>query len=328
MRKTQILALGAILCLATSAIAPERTAAAEPKLPPPTIPETHAIPQSSVQVLGNRMTYLELGEGPPVVFLHGNPTSSYLWRNVMPHVAAGHRAIAPDLIGMGQSDKPDIAYTFADHYRFIEGFLDALGLERVTLVAHDWGAALAWEYARRNPDRVERLAFMEGVLPPAFPAPSFEALGDRAGTLFRTLKDPVEGPRFVIEQNGFVERILPNFVNRPLGEAAMQAYRAPFVDPEARTPVLAWPQQVPIAGEPSSTEAALRAIGAFMEETEMPVLMLYADPGALVPPAAVDWYIARIAKLETQYVGQGLHFIQEDRPEAIGRALADWLRRT
>lgn len=298
------------------------------KLPRPDISEDLTIPQKSVQVLGSQMAYLELAEGAePVVFVHGNPTSSYLWRNVMPHISPNARAIAVDLIGMGASDKPDIDYTFADHYRHFEGFVEALDLGTITLVGHDWGAAIAWEYARRNPGKVRRLAFMEGVLPPAFPSPSFESMGEQAGNMFRAFKDPIQGPKLVIEDNMFVEQVLPGFVNRTLGEQAMTAYRAPFANESDRTPVLVWPREVPIAGEPEANVEALTAIEAFMAETEMPVLLAYASPGALVPPQAVGWYTQKIANLETAFIGQGFHFIQEDQPDAIGRAIADWMRR-
>lgn len=297
------------------------------KLPPAEVTELMAIPRKTVEVNGQAISYLEIGGGEPVVFLHGNPTSSYLWRNVMPLIADSARAIAPDLIGMGASAKPDIAYTFADHYGYVAGFIDALGLDRVTLVGHDWGAALAWEYARLNPERVARLAFMEGVLPPGLPASSFDAMGEVAGPMFRAFKDPVQGVKMVIDENFFVEKVLPGFVIRPLGETAMAAYRAPFAKPEHRKPVLAWPRQVPIAGEPVEMVETLAAIEEFMAETKMPVLLIYAEPGALVPPSAVPWYVEKIADVETAFVGQGFHFVQEDQPVAIGRAIADWIRR-
>ena len=321
------LGTGAFLPAFAVGVHPALAQAGQRKLPAPVISETLTIPQKAVDVLGSRMTFVELGEGEPVVFVHGNPTSSYLWRNVMPHAGEGHRAIAIDLIGMGGSAKPDIAYSFDDHYRYFAAFIDALGLRNLTLVGHDWGAALAWEYARRNPTRVRRLAFMEGVLPPAFPAPSFEAMGPEMEKMFRAFKDPVLGPRVVMDEHMFVEQVLPGFVNRTLGDEAMRAYRAPFLEREARRPVLAWPREVPIAGEPASTMAALNAISEFMARTKMPVLLLYAEPGAVVPPSAVAWYVKRIANLETSFVGQGLHYIQEDQPDAIGRAIADWIRR-
>jgi len=297
------------------------------RLPRPVISETLSIPQKTVQVLGGKMTYLELGKGPPVLFVHGNPTSSYLWRNVMPYVSGSARALAIDLIGMGGSDKPKIDYTFADHYRYLEGFIDALGLDKITLVGHDWGAALSWEYARRHPDKVVRLAFMEGVLPPTFPRPTFESMGEKMGNMFRALKDLKQGHKMVIIDNMFVEQVLPGFVNRTLGDEAMTKYRAPFIHQKDRNPVLSWPREVPIAGQPAANARLMNKINTFMGNTKMPVLLAYADPGVLIPPQATGWYKGKISNLETAFVGQGFHFIQEDQPAAIGRAIADWLRR-
>ena len=297
------------------------------KLPRPAISESNNLHKKSIDVLGSKMAYLEIGEGEPVVFIHGNPSSSYLWRNVMPYIAPQGRAIAVDLIGMGESGKPKINYTFEEQYKYFSSFIDALNLSHVTLVGHDWGATLAWEYARRNPEKVRKLAFLEGVLPPAFPVDSFESMGEEMGNMFRAFKDPIEGEKLVIQDNMFIEKILPSFVNRTLGKEAMKTYRAPFVKPEYRKPVLAWPRQVPISGEPESTLKVLNSINQFMGETKMPVLLMYADPGVVTPPKVVDWYVAKILNLETAFLGQGLHFLQEDQPDSIGRAIADWMRR-
>lgn len=310
--------------LVSPTMATEQNAA---RLAVPQISETLTIPRHSVEVLGNSISYLQTGEGDPVLFIHGNPTSAYLWRNIMPYVAGNHRAIAIDLIGMGSSDKPDIEYTFADHYRYLDGFVKALDLKNITLVAHDWGAALAWNYARQNPDKVVRLAFMEGVLPPAFPRPSFESMGEEMGNMFRAFKDQQQGHKMIIEGNMFVEQVLPEFVNRPLGHEARAVYGAPYLTEKNRKPTLAWPREVPIAGEPAANVNALAQISSFMSETRMPVLLAYASPGVLVSPQAVDWYVGKISNLETAFVGQGLHFIQEDQPDGIGRALKDWMRR-
>jgi haloalkane dehalogenase len=303
------------------------TAKATHKIPAPDISADFLFESKHVQVLGSRMCYVEAGKGEPVALIHGNPTSSYLWRNVIPYVEPRGRAIALDLIGMGRSDKPDIAYSFEDHYRYFDAFIDAMKLENVTFVGHDWGATLAFEYARRRPDRVRAVAFMEGLLPPIFPQPSYEAMGQEMGSMFKAFRDPQAGVQLIVEQHLFVEQILPGFVNRPLSGAEMEAYRFPYKDKAARKPLLAWPRQVPIAGEPPAVSQTLNKIGEFMAHTELPVLLLYASPGTLVTPDAVSWYTQRIKNLETVYVGPGLHFIQEDQPEAIGRALADWLRR-
>ena len=296
------------------------------KLPRPDISEAQTLPVNKVDVLDSHIAYVEAGSGEPVLFLHGNPTSSYLWRNVLPYAAETHRAIAMDLIGMGQSGKPDIGYSYADHYAYVEGFVEAMQLTDITLVIHDWGAALGWDLARRNPDKVKRIAFMEGVLPPSFPIPSFDAMGD-VGQVMKAMRDPVQGHEMVITNNMFVDVVLPGFVNRPMGAAATQAYGAPFADPAARTPTLEWPRHLPIEGEPAAMVALMADLQAFMTSTQMPTLLIYAEPGVLVPPQAVPWYTANMQNVETAFAGQGFHFFQEDQPHAIGRALTDWMRR-
>ncbi len=297
------------------------------KLPLPAVSEEPVQRGRYINVDGSDMYYIDQGEGGPVVFIHGNPTSSYLWRNVIPYVTVNARAVAPDLIGMGRSGKPDIKYSYDDHYRYLDGFIKALDLQDITFVVHDWGATLGFDCARLNPGRVKAIAFMEGVLPPAFPQPSYEAMGEQMGGMFRAMRDPVQGRQLVIDNHMFVEQVLPGFVNRALGEQAMAEYRAPYINPSAREPILAWPRQIPIGGEPAEVAARMEAIGNFMTETELPILLLYAEPGVVVPAQAVHWYTQNIKNIETAYVGQGLHFIQEDQPDAIGHALADWLRR-
>lgn len=324
-------ALGVALALGSGMPLPALAAgdgAAGHKLPRPAVAEGAPAEGRYATVGGTRIHYVEAGQGEPVVFLHGNPTSSYLWRNIIPHVADRGRAIAPDLVGMGRSGKSTIGYRYLDHYAYLEGFMDALKLTGVTFVVHDWGAALGFDYASRHPERIKRIAFMEGVLPPIFPQPSFEAMGEEMGGIFRALKDPAKGRELVVGQHMFVERILPGFVNRPLGPEAMAAYRGPYADPKDREPLLAWPREIPIAGEPADVVVRMEAIARFMAGTDKPVLLLYAEPGVLVPPQLVPWYARTIRRLEAVFVGQGLHFIQEDNPDAIGRAIADWIRRT
>ena len=315
------------LCVAVGLASPFAARALDYKLPFPVVAEETELPRHSVDVLDSTMSYLETGAGAPVLFIHGNPTSSYLWRNVMPFVADTNRAIALDLIGMGNSGKPEITYDFADHARYLDGFVEALDLTDITLVGHDWGAALAWDFARRNPDKVVRLAFMEGVLPPAFPQSSYEAMGEEFGNMFRAMRDPEMGREMIMVENSFVNQILPAMVNRSLGETATAAYAAPYLEEADRLPTWMWPREVPIGGEPASNVELMNLIQAFMSETGMPVLLTYAEPGVLVPPQAVPYYTGLIENLETSFVGQGLHFIQEDQPDAIGRALRDWMRR-
>jgi haloalkane dehalogenase len=299
---------------------------AEAKLSLPVVDDNLTIEQKVVSINNSTMAYLEQGEGDVVLFLHGNPTSSYLWRNVIPFVAKTHRAIAPDLIGMGQSGKPDIEYSYQEHYDYLSAFIVELGLTDITLAVHDWGAGLGFDYARSNPSKIKRIAFMEGVLPPIFPQPSFEAMGEEMGGMFKALKDPVLGNQLVLEQNMFVEQVLPGFVNRTLTKQAMDYYREPFQKPDHRLPTLSWPRAIPIANEPVATVNVMNGIKQFMESTEIPMLLLYATPGVLVNDQVKDWYIANISQLQVNYIGQGFHFIQEDQPDAIGRSISDWLK--
>ena len=300
---------------------------AENKLPAPQISEEHSIPRHEISVLGSTISYLEQGDGDTVLFIHGNPSSAYLWRNIIPYATKTHRAIAVDLIGMGHSGKPDIEYSYADHDRYLDAFIEKMDLSDITIVAHDWGAALAWDFARKNPDKVSKIAFMEGVLPPAFPQASYEAMGEEMGGMFKAMRDEVQGYEMIMEGNMFVNAILPQMINRPLGSQAREEYGAPYQNIEARLPTWAWPKEVPIGGEPAGNVKLMQDIESFMSETDMPVLLAYAEPGVLVPPKAVPYYTGLIKNIETSFVGQGLHFIQEDQPHSIGRAIEDWLRR-
>jgi len=297
------------------------------KLPRPAISAEFPYESQFASVFGSNMHYVETGEGEPIIFLHGNPTSSYLWRNILPFSARYGRSIAVDLIGMGQSDKPDIDYTFDDHYAYLETFINSLELNNITLVVHDWGAALGFNYARYYPNKVKAIAFMEGALPPVFPASSLMALSKPLREFFTMVRDPVLAPELIIKQNFFIEQALPGFINRPLTEAEMTAYRAPYLDEASRLPILVWPNEVPIAGEPENVTRTLTKVRQFMTRTRLPMLLLYASPGAIVTEKEVKWYTQNIKNIETHFVGQGFHFIQEDQPKAIGHALADWLRR-
>lgn len=287
-----------------------------------------------VEVNGSNMAYVDEGEGPVVLFLHGNPTSSYLWRNIIPFVldnipavTSQYRAIAPDLIGMGDSDKPDIGYTFAEHADYLDGFIAALGLEDITLVIHDWGSVLGMRYARMNEENVKAVAFMEAGIPPALPAPSLEAMGEPSSQLFGMLRSPA-GEEAVLQGNFFVEEVLGKMaVATPLTQEVLDNYRAPFPTPESRLPTLVWPRQVPIGGEPADTAAVITANGEWLYSTDIPKLMFHVAPGALMPPPVVEFVKANASNLEDVFLGPGVHFVQEDHPEAIGRALRDWIDR-
>lgn len=280
-----------------------------------------------IEVMGSRMAYVEDGEGPVVLFIHGNPTSSYLWRNIIPHVSDDHRAVALDLIGMGASDKPDIDYTFQDHYAHVEGFIDALGLEDVVLVLHDWGGGLGTYYATNHSVNVRAVVMMEAAAPPALPIPSWDAVPDpQVRATFQGFRDPELGPQIVLEQNMFVEGLLPASVIRELSEAEMDAYRDPFPTPESREPVLVWPNEIPIEGEPARNVAVMQEIAGWLGSSEQPKLYLYASPGLIVSPAVAEFIPQVMNNVQTRYVGNGIHYIQEDQPETIGRNISDWLR--
>lgn len=297
------------------------------KFPPAEVAEVEFKPAKYVGVSGYKMHYSEFGSGDPILLIHGNPTSSYLWRNVVPHIAEQGRVIAVDLIGMGYSDKPNIDYTYGEHYAYLSGFIKNLGLKNITIVGHDWGAALAWDYASQNSENIKAIAFMEGVLPPIFPQPSFDAMGEEMGGMFKAIKTPGRGERMIISDHMFVEGILPQMMARNMGTIAHEAYRSPYIQVSSRKPLLAWPRAVPINGEPKETVNVMQNIADFMADTDIPTLLLYAEPGVLVPPKLVAHYQNTIENLQASYVGRGLHFIQEDQPDAIGRSLSDWLTR-
>ncbi len=279
-----------------------------------------------VDVLGSQMAYVDAGEGPVVLFLHGNPTSSYLWRNIIPYAADTHRVVAVDLIGMGASDKPDLDYRFATHAEYLDAFVSALDLLDITLVIHDWGSALGMRYARLNPENVRAMAFMEAIVPPALPFASYEAMRPAVADLFRAMRTPGQGEEMVLENNFFVEEILFNIsVLREMSEAEKDAYRAPYPTPESRKPTLVWPREIPIGGEPADTTAEIIANGEWLYASEIPKIFFQATPGALNPPEVGAYLAENAPNITVVDVGPGAHFIQEDQPHAIGAALSDWL---
>ena len=280
-------------------------------------------PQSSnrVEVHGSPMHYIEAGTGDPIVFLHGNPTSSYLWRNVIPHLAPLGHCIAPDLVGMGRSGKPDIEYRFFDHVRYIDGFVDALGLQDVTLVIHDWGSALGFHYAMRHEKNVKAIAFLEAIL---MPLPDWQAFPAEMQEMFRAFRSPDVGWDLIVNQNVFIERILPGAILRKLTEEEMNRYREPFLEPKSRKPIWKWPNEIPIAGEPADVTAAVNDYNAKLRRSDLPKLLLYATPGAVITAPLVDWCRKNLKRLTVVNVGDGIHYLQEDHPHEIGTAIADW----
>lgn len=273
-----------------------------------------------VEVRGSRMHYVEAGEGPPILLLHGNPTSSYLWRNVIPRLQGRGRCIAPDLPGFGRSDKPDIPYRVFDHAEYVEGFIEALGLRDVRLVLHDWGGFCGLRYAGRHPANVRAIALMEAVMMPMRLADRAEGFR-KAFTMLRS----EEGRRRILEDNYFVERILPGSVVRKLGEEEMARYREPFATQESRLPTWVMPNDVPLDGEPADVAQALEEAAAAIAAAGTPVLLLTFEPGAIVGQPEVERAKRTFPHITVQPLGKGIHFVQEDQPRAIGDAISAWL---
>lgn len=273
-----------------------------------------------VEVHGSKMHYVDEGSGDPILFLHGNPTSSYLWRNVIPHLSGLGRCIAPDLMGMGKSDKPAIEYRFMDHVKYLDAFIEALDLQNITLVIHDWGSGLGFYYAARYPKKVKGIAFMEALL---MPVPSYEAMGASA-ELFQMFRHPEMGRKMIIDDNGFIEQILPQAVVRDLTEEEMNHYRAPYLEPASREPLFRFPNEIPIGGEPADVHEAAVQYHEWLKQTELPLLMFAVTPGAIMLAPIVNWAKATLKNVQTIELGKGIHFVQEDHPHAIGQAIAEW----
>jgi haloalkane dehalogenase len=278
--------------------------------------------ERDVRALDSSIHHVETGQGDPIVFLHGNPTSSYLWRNVIPRLVGEGRCLAPDLIGMGKSGKPDIAYRFDDHARYLDAWFDALALERVTLVIHDWGSALGIHWAKRHGERVRGIAMMEAILR-SIP---WEEFPKEIAELFRGFRTAGVGEQLVLEQNVFVERVLPGAILRKLTNAEMAAYRAPFPDAKSRRPVLAWPRQLPLGGEPAEIIAVLGENERWLATSDVPKLLLTFEPGVLITEPVARWCQTQFRNLTVRKIGPGAHFVQEDHPAEIGDAVKEWRR--
>ena len=279
--------------------------------------------QQFATINGKRIAYLEAGSGEPIVLLHGNPTSSYLWRNVIPHLEGLGRVIAPDLIGQGDSEKlPESEgserYSFQVAFDYLDGLLKHIAADQnVTLVLHDWGSGLGFHWASQNPQAVKGIAYMEAIVAPL----SWQDWPESARGIFQGFRSD-KGEDLVLTRNLFVEGVLPSSVLRDLSEEEMAHYRAPFDTPANRQPTLNWPRQIPIDGEPPHMVSLVEAYGAFMAESPIPKLFINAEPGSILVGAQRDF--CRRWPNQTEVTVEGLHFIQEDSPEAIGRAIADW----
>ena len=279
--------------------------------------------RSFTDVFGHRMAYVDVGDGDPVVFLHGNPTSSYLWRNVMPHLEGAGRLIAPDLIGMGDSAKlsdsgPD-SYTFVEHRHYLDQLLDQLGVsEAATFVVHDWGSALGFDWANRHRQAVKGIAYMEAIVQPL----TWPDWPEAYRAVFQGFRSPA-GEEMILTNNMFVESILPGAELRTLTDDEMAHYRRPFAEPgEARRPTLTWPRQIPIDGEPTDVVEIVRAYSDWLSSSRLPKLFINAEPGAILTGAQREF--CRTWRHQTEVTVPGIHFVQEDSPDQIGEALASW----
>ena len=278
-----------------------------------------------VTVLGHRMAYHERGAGAPVLFLHGNPTSSYLWRDVLPALEGQGRLIAPDLIGMGDSDKlPDVkpdTYRFTTHRDYLWAFIDAVigPTDKVLLVVHDWGSALGFNWANQHRERVRGIVYMEGIVRPVA---GWDEWSEAATPVFQGFRSD-KGEQMILDRNLFVERVLPGSVLRKLSDAEMAEYRKPFARREDRWPTLTWPREIPIAGKPPDVVAIAAAYSHWLAASDIPKLFVNADPGAILTGAPRAF--CRTWRNQTEVTVPGSHFIQEDSGAAIGQAIAQWI---
>ncbi len=288
-------------------------------------PISTAFPFSShyLEVHGSNMHYIDEGAGDPILFLHGNPTSAYLWRNIIPYLAEQGRCIAPDLIGMGQSDKPDIPYRFFDHYAYLSAFIEQLDLTNITLVIHDWGSGLGFHYAHQHPDHIKGIAFMEAIFQPTswsqFPS------GYRLG--FRLMRTPYIGWFMISVGNFFISQLMPGAIVRTLRPEEIAQYNAPYPTVKSRKPIRVWPEEIPIDGKPTDVHEAVAAYNVWLQESQIPKLLFYAEPGGLINIKSATWIENHFPNTEAINIGPGLHYLQEDNPHLIGEKLAEWHQR-
>jgi haloalkane dehalogenase len=275
------------------------------------------------QVLDSTMAYREAGdpEGPVALFLHGNPASSYIWRKILPMVAPVAHCIAPDLIGFGQSGKPDIDYRFADHVRYLDAFLDRAGIASAFVIAHDWGSALAFHLAARRPEFVRGLAFMEFIRP----MPTWQDFDQNAVEIFQKFRTPGLGEEMIFEGNAFVDGVLPSATVRKLTDEEMSVYRAPFPTPESRRPTWRFPNELPIAGVPADVYSTLESAHRALAQSTYPKLLFAGNPGALVSQAFAESFAKGLENCRVVQLSSGLHYLQEDHPDVIGANIKEWL---
>ncbi len=285
-----------------------------------TISARDPYPRRRERVIDTEIAYVDTSKGDPIVFIHGNPTSSYLWRNIIPHLERAGRCVAPDLVGMGDSGKaPSGSYRFVDHARYLDAWFEAVvPTGKVTFVVHDWGSALGFHWARRHPDRIKGIAYMEAVVRPL----TWDEWPEPARAIFKAMRSPA-GEEIILQKNMFIERILPGSVIRKLTDEEMAVYRRPYLQPgESRRPTLTWPRQIPIDGEPPDVVEIANLYAQWLSRSPLPKLFINAEPGTILVGPQREF--CRSWPNQREVTVKGIHFVQEDSPAEIGQAIADW----
>lgn len=273
-----------------------------------------------LDIRGSKIHYIDEGEGDPVLFLHGNPTSSYLWRNIIPHLQDKARCIAIDHIGMGNSDKPDIKYGFDSTYGYLEVFIEKLGLKDITLVLHDWGSIMGFHYANTHRENIRAIAFMESSIR----APDFDSMPAGVRIAIKMMRNRLFGSLMVKRGNLFIKKMLPDLIDRELSKDEMAYYARPYPDAKSREPLLAWPRDVPIKGRPEHVDRIVKDYHQWLKETDIPKLCFYVTPGIALQKEDVEIIEKKFKNTKLVHLGEGKHFIQEDFPHEIGGELSDW----
>lgn len=281
-----------------------------------------------MEVMDSKMHYIDEYQNEAdsrqltFLFLHGNPTSSYLWRNIIPYSEPYGRVIAVDLIGMGKSDKPDIDYTFSDHSKFLDGFIEKLDLHNIILVIHDWGSALGFYYAHRHPEKIKGIVFMEAI----YKTTTWKDMKFIPKIIFKKLRDPVKGPKMAGEKNFFLKKGLPFGTKRKLSKKEIAYYSVPYPTIKSRKPLIVWPTQIPIDEKPADVHLIVTEYAIWLKTTNIPKLLLYAKPGMIIRKDKVEEIRNSFINTSLVYIGKGKHFIQEDQPHQIGKAIQMWVK--